>query len=425
MNARPVLRLLCAVSACGFIAIDASAQSQFIMADRTNDAMYRARDLNYDGILSDPGEVALYFNSTNAAGTPALSNPSGQAVNVCRTVFVGDQGTGLILWMKDLNNDGDAMDADESGVLCGPGNAGGLVFNFPTGLAVDSKCDVYVSNAGNSSGPDAIYRLVDLNGDGDAMDNVDGVNEATIYVGDGAFGPGNGPYGPQEIFFPLFSPVAYMKNSSTGIFAIFRFVDLNNNGRADDAGEFTTFLDSTNASGVPMTAGLPLEIDRWREHSMYTLQIATGGIDQLVRATDLNRDGDAQDAGEAAIVYTNSESGFTAVDIVSLINGDVLITDNSGIRVFRLHDANGNQDFLDAGEATVMFVSGGTTAQSRQMDILHRPGDVNWDGLVNVYDLLGILNDWGGPLPWCAIADVNCDGAVNVPDILAVIANWG
>jgi hypothetical protein len=425
MIASQLWRLMCVGGVCSMFAVDAVGQSQFIMADRTNDSMYRARDLNYDGVLSDPGEVFLFYNGANAAGSPALVNPSGQAVNVCRTVFVGDQGTGLILWMNDENNDGDAMDAGESGIFCGPGNTGGLVFSFPTGLAVDRQCRVYAANAGNASGPDAIYRLVDLNGDGDAMDNVDGVNEASMYVGPGAFGAGNGPYGPQEIFFVPFTSIGYLKNSSTGIFAIYRFEDLNNNGVADDAGEFTTFLDATNASGVPMTAGLPLEIDRWRENSMYTLQIATGGIDQLVRATDLNRDGDAQDAGEAAIVFTNPDAGFTAVDIVSLINGDVLITDNSGIRVFRLHDGNGNGNFMDAGEATVTLASGGTIAQARQMDILHRPGDVNWDGVVNVFDLLGIINDWGGPLPFCAIADVNCDGAVNVPDILAVINNWG
>lgn len=421
-------RIVDVLVACGagcMVVCDAVAQTQFIMADRTNDAIYRARDLNYDGMLSDPGEVFLFYNASNAAGTPALSNPSGQAVDVCRTVYVGDQGTGLILWMRDLNNDGDAQDAGESGIFCGPGNAGGLVFNFPTGLAVDHNCNVYVSNAGNAFGPDAVYRLVDLNGDGDAMDNVAGVNEATVFVGEGAFGPGNGPYGPQEIFFMPFTSVGYLKNSSTGIFAIYRFTDLNNNGLADDPGEFTTFLDATNASGVPMTAGLPLEIDRWRERSMYTLQIASGGIDQLVRATDVNNDGDAQDAGEAAIVYTNAESGFTAVDIVSLIDGSVLITDNSGIRVFRLRDLNGNGNFMDPGEATVILTTGGTIAQARQMDILHRPGDVNNDGVVNVTDLIGIINDWGGPISSCAIADINCDGTVNVIDMLTLINNWG
>jgi hypothetical protein len=403
------------------------AQTQFIMADRNNDSLYRVRDLNNDGMISDPGEVFLWFSAANAAGTPGLSNPSAQAISNCREAVLGDQGTNLIYRMVDLNNDGDAQDVGESNVFSGPGNAGGLSFGFPTGAAFNNNCVAYITNAGNAAFPiDAIYRLQDLNGDGDAMDNVNGVNEGTLYVADGAFGPGNGPYSPQEIFFD--GRVGYLKNSSANLIGIYRFEDVNNNGRADDAGEFTVFWNVSNAAGTPVSAGLPLEIDRrptmGAAISMYTLQIATGGIDQLVRVMDMNNDGDGQDAGESAIVYSNGDVGFTAVDIVSLRNGDVLLTDNSGIRVLRLHDMDNDGDFLDVGEATFMFAAAGTIAQARQMDALCRRGDVDCNGFVNIDDLFGVIAHWGlvGP---CSQFDIDCNAFVNIDDLFAVINNWG
>lgn len=407
--------------ACGIYTIVFPLQrTQYVMPDRTNDTIVRVKDLNSDGIISDPGEVFLFFSAANAAGTPGMANPTAQAVSVCREVLVGDQGNGLIYKLADMNHDGDAQDAGESIVFCGPGNSAGLSFAFPTGAAFDSNCIPYVVNAGNTSGPDAIYRLIDLNGDGDAMDNVGGMHEASFYVADGAFGSGNGPYGPQELFF--IGSVGYVKNSSTGIFAIYRFEDLNSNGRADDPGEFNTFLDNANASGVTLAAGLQMERDMARPNSAYTLQLAAGGVDQLVRATDLNNDRDAQDVGEAAIVYTNAQAGFTATGIESLPNGDVFLTDNSGIRVFRLRDLNSDGDYLD-GEATIYMTAAGTILQARQMDALPTIGDFTGDGIVGVADLLLLINGWGPG--GCRPADVNCDDTVGVPDLLLLINNWG
>jgi len=50
-------------------------------------------------------------------------------------------------------------------------------------------------------------------------------------------------------------------------------------------------------------------------------------------------------------------------------------------------------------------------------------GDVNFDGIVNVVDLLAVLSNWG-PCMGCN-EDTNGDGLVNVTDLLAVLANWG
>jgi hypothetical protein len=67
---------------------------------------------------------------------------------------------------------------------------------------------------------------------------------------------------------------------------------------------------------------------------------------------------------------------------------------------------------------------GGTTV----VMLVQRPADVTGDGVVNIDDLLGVINSWGGCPPGCA-GDVfpipGGDGVTNIDDLLLVINNWG
>jgi hypothetical protein len=53
-------------------------------------------------------------------------------------------------------------------------------------------------------------------------------------------------------------------------------------------------------------------------------------------------------------------------------------------------------------------------------------GDANGDGMVNIDDLLGLIDCWGGtPLTTdCTAYDIDGDGVVNVIDMLLIISNW-
>jgi len=397
------------------IATAASAQSRFILNDRTNHEMWRGVDANNNGNINDPGELTLYFSGANASGTLAPSNPTCLDIGLNGFVVMGDQGNRNVYLLRDLNDDGDVQDAGESVVFADATNLSGISFAFPTGVAFDSLGRIYITNAGNSFGNDGIYRLVDLNGNGTAQD----AGEITEYVGAPFFGPGNGAFSPQEIFFDA-DDALYMHNSSSGLFGVWRFRDLNANGRADDAGESNVFWDSTNAAGTPANAGFAIEPDRARAHSMYILQTGSGSVDQLVRLTDLNNDGDAQDPGESAIVWSTAESGFTNIDCVSLYNGDVLITDSSGKRIILLHDANGDGDFMDVGERTDYYTNPGSLmGDVRQVSILPVPGDVNRDGLRDLSDIDAYVNVLTGsdidPFHRLA-ADVNKDSSTDARD---------
>jgi hypothetical protein len=52
------------------------------------------------------------------------------------------------------------------------------------------------------------------------------------------------------------------------------------------------------------------------------------------------------------------------------------------------------------------------------------PADVNWDGVVDVLDLLAVLAAWGTPTMPCP-EDINGDGIVDVLDLLELLAAWG
>jgi hypothetical protein len=409
------MRITALLTAAGLSATVAHAQYlQILIADRDTDRLWRLADLNGDGAFDGASEVFRFYDAANAAASPGTPNTTALGLrHTDRYLLLGDQINRNAVACRDNSLDGDALDKGESLLVATINSPAGQSFAFPTGVAFDSLGRPHVVNAGNAFGPDVIYRLVDL--DGDTAFLAEG--EVIVYVGEGAFGPGNGPFSPQEISFDP-DDVGYLRNSSSGLHGVYRFVDANTNGRADDPGEFTLFWGAGNAAGITPSAGFALEPDLARPGALYTLQIATGGIDQLIRMRDNNADGDAMDPGESAVVYTNAEAGFSAIDILSLPDGDLLLTDNSGKRIYRLHDANADGDFDDPGEAVVIFAapSAAGVGDIRQIVACKPcPGDWNQDGTTDFNDLLDYLNAFNALHP---LADINLDGSVDFNDFL-------
>ncbi len=415
------LAVFAAAGAVGAIAAPAAAQLELLLSDRATDSLWRLVDLNNDGVIQDPAEVFLFHDGANAAGTLGIQNINTMAVRLTdRFVVGGDQVNRNLYWFQDMNTDQDANDIGESLVAADAGNLSGVSFAFPTGAAFDSAGRLLVVNAGNGFGADGIYRLDDLNNDGDWMD----AGEVTNWVLNGGFGGGNGPFSPQEMVIDA-AGVGYLRNSSANLHGIYRFEDINNNGAADDAGEFTVFFDATNASGIVPSAGFALEFDATRPGAIYTLQIASGGLDQLIRVQDLNNDGDAQDAGEAAIVWSEAASGFSAIDVVSLDTGEVFITDNSGKKILLLRDVNNDGDFDDAGEVSDWFVStSNTVGDVRQLAVYRLPVatcPADWDGSggIDGDDITAFFIDWQA-----GTADIDGSGGVDGDDITVFFDHW-
>ncbi|MCA8979671.1 MAG: hypothetical protein H6831_15695 [Planctomycetes bacterium] len=200
------------------------------------------------------------------------------------------------------------------------------------------------------SSTDAIWRLVDFDGDG--LMSSDG--EATIYYDDVA---GSLLLGNPCALALTPGGVLYVNDSTQD--QVIRLEDLNGDGDANDPGEHTIFFDGssgTNAAGLLLTSSFAMDLDA---AGRLWLTNSDGGAgsspDCIFWIEDLNADGDAQDAGESAIYYYTPTSGALGDSAPSALrwgqDGRLYYVENgySGYQpagIYALDDANGD-GFID------------------------------------------------------------------------------
>lgn len=151
-----------------------------LISDMSLDGVYITRDFNANGNANDAGEANVYFDANNFSG---LLAPSNSVFSLFQSqmghVYIGDGGSDSVYRLSDWNADGDAQDAGEARVWFSEANAGGFTLPTPNSVYEAQDGALYVANAGTRSRPtDAIYRTIDLNNDGDAND----VGEAAIWL---------------------------------------------------------------------------------------------------------------------------------------------------------------------------------------------------------------------------------------------------
>ncbi len=398
----------------------ALGQTSILIADDNGDRIMIATDVSGDGEIdaSDPLELHVYFDGTNAMGFTGPGNPNGLGF-FNGLALIGDQNATVgrrWMWARDLNGDGDALDDGESGVFADVSNAGGFSFASPSGVAFTVDGRPALVNVSNAAGFDDIFLATVSDGDGDAQD----AGELSRWVTVNAFGTA-GPYGPQEACFAN-DGTLYLRNSSPNLHGVYRLGDSDGSGQIDSASEFTVFFDSTNGSGLAVTAGFSMNVDPVRARSFYTWQLASGSNDQLLRLSDLNSDGDAQDAGEATVVYQTNEGGFTAVDAAPLADGSVVISDNSGNRLFRLIDLDGDGLFIGEGERVLVLGSGLSAARALALvrdvgcgaaDLGRAGGLIGGDNQLDNNDFIAFISHFFNQAP---LSDVGRQGGVGPGD---------
>jgi hypothetical protein len=394
-----------------------------LVADRTAHKIWRLTDLNDNGVI-ESNEVFVWFDGSNTAGTPNIANLGALALRSTDNLVIGGDITSHQYYeFQDLNHDGDALDAGESRIVMTAANASGATTNVPSGVAFMANGDLLVDNSGSGTTtvfPDAIYRCHDTDANGDYQ----GAGEVTPWVADGpgGFGPGNSAaWVPQDMLIDA-TGVGYLRNAGGVVPGVYKFRDVNNSGRADDVGELTAWFTAANLSGVTVSAGFPLEPDTANPGSLYYLQVATGAIDQVYRLTDLDGNGDANGVGEAVLVYSTGEANFGSNDLLLLPGGDLLVSDVTGKRIIRLHDADGDGLFTSPGERTDFFLAGaGPVLDTRQMvRVRNLPlcgtadfdcnGDIGTDADINAF--FACLSGTCPPPPCTNSADFNGDGDV-------------
>jgi hypothetical protein len=311
--------------------------------------------------------------------------------------------------------------------------------------------DIYVTD----SASDVIYRIVDLDMDGDG----NGAGEVTVFYDDtlGAVNFGNNSnisFGP--------SGLLYVTDSATN--RIVRLVDLDGDGNCHGAAEATVFFDGdpmVNASGIEMAA--PAGVSISANHVVFVADSDSGGsgLDGILRLSDLNFDGDANDLGEAIRLYTPPGGiGGNSIpsDVIIGIDGKLYYIESSSTGlyakgIYQLDDADGN-DFIDpVTEVNQFFVptpggsleflwtltqdaAGNFYTADTGNDIIWRVRDDNSDGVItNATESSAFLTALGASLIWdvsvsadgtliCVedqapdrllrMKDTNADGVINV-----------
>lgn len=148
--------------------------------------------------------------------------------------------------------------------------------------------------------------------------------------------------------------VVYVADSSDD--RVLRLGDRDGSGVAEAAsGEVAVHYD--DASPGP-DLSTPNHLVLGKDGRLYLLD--GGTVDAVLALEDRNRDGDANDVGEAAVFYDASAGGprlYTPNGLVQAADGSFYIGDDgsAGKRILRIHDANGDGDALDGGEASIAY----------------------------------------------------------------------
>ncbi len=160
------------------VGVHSSPDGTVFVSETSEDSVFTFCDANGDGDADDVGEHLRFFDGRAGGNASAVLMPS--ANNLVFDVaagawFVASANSGAIgndaiIRLLDSNNDGDANDLGEAREYWTyPGSPGGD--SLPQGVEIGLDGNVYFADA-PSAGPNSkgIYRLVDLNADGDALD---------------------------------------------------------------------------------------------------------------------------------------------------------------------------------------------------------------------------------------------------------------
>ncbi|WP_299968630.1 Ig-like domain-containing protein [uncultured Roseobacter sp.] len=323
-----------------------------LLGDQRLDQLLLLQDSDGDGTAE--GEATVFFDASNASGIETPTNNIFAVTQIADgSVMIGDGTADAVFRLTDLNRDGDAQDAGEAVVWFSSENAAGFSTVTPNGVAEGGDGAIYIANAGTSSVPqDAIYRTQDINGDGDAND----AGEATVWLDVTILTDTPVPF---DLNF--FGDVAYLTDLvGGGTDTLWRIEDTDGDG-AISADEARAFISDDMSFGAPVDIAHTVAADG----SIYTSTWIEDGGFKVYRLTDVDGSGQIDQQFEAIEVWNDkamvgeslAEIGFS---LAAGPDGTLFVTANSfagDSTVLALENLNGDGDFLDAGETTLFASS--------------------------------------------------------------------
>ncbi|MGP1273687.1 MAG: GC-type dockerin domain-anchored protein [Phycisphaerales bacterium] len=312
-----------------------------------------------------------------------------------------------VLKLEDLNGDGDYLDAGESVVFFGPGNASGLPGVGSAQCLLALGYDDLLAGEGEETGPysTALLRLTDANGDGDAMDagearivwntllplagapNVDRMKEillrpdGSLLIADNntinfdndtpeavwtlADTNGDGDYDDGEVTLfrelsPIGSPFGFItedfKRRDDGSI-VFSNADSSSNTvelwtLSADGATLTPFFDDDDILGI-FVKETGMTLSPFTGAPMLFSGDTTGAVG-LLEFQDNDGSGDIDPATEIVARYVSSSSSTgiapdfnSVIDIEVAPDGALWLADLSDDTIYRFEDLNGNGNCQD------------------------------------------------------------------------------
>lgn len=336
----------------------------YLLDGGTLDAILVLKDENGDGDANDGGEVKVFYDNT--AEGPRFATPNTLLLLADGSFLVSDDGSRArrILHLKDLNGDGDALDAGEATVLYDSSSQAEILLEDPESIALLPDGSLLVGDSTH----EAVYRLTDVDGNGDFL----GAGEVNLFF------QSNDSLGLTDVDALAVADdgIVYAVNEDTGL--VIRLLDLDGNGDANGTGEAIPFLDGTAAASVRDVNDMLLLPGG-------DMILLDGAADSVFLAADLDADGAALGEGEVIRLLLDGGVSFATPSGVAFRPGTVVLPP---VDEFLRGDANSdtNVDISDAVTVLDYLFLGGV--RDGCLDAM----DADDTGLVNISDPIYLLN---------------------------------
>lgn len=392
-----------------------------LVGDLTLDAVYLVRDPDGDGVADS---VSIFCGAGNASG---IALPTGSVFGIFqaadRTVYISDGDTDTVYALRDNNADGDAMDAGEVRAFFTSGLFNNLnwIMETPIGIAGNDGA-IYIANAGvGSATDDAIYRVLDLDGDA----NANGEDEATRWFDASTNVASSNPF--DLCFIGSAAYFADLRGSMADVIVQLRDTDPNG---VIEAGEFGLFLTDGDQGAVCDFSCVTDGVDLFTHNQT--------GAQTIFRLRDLGMNDVIDETEEAKLIWSESAlpAGSVLQNSFAIAHGPVspvrtMAVSSHGTAaqdgIFLLRDHSGNGEFFEESETTA-FITGtaedGIFPENIRSMCFYAPvcrGDFDRSGVKAVPDIFAYLSAW---FAGNAEADIDGVDGIGVPDIFAFLALW-
>ena len=331
-----------------FLTVSSASAQDLLPAyvtDTFGDTIWFCDDLDDDGTYNGAGEVTAFYD--DSVGPFALTNNAGLIRDEFGAIYVSDTSQDSIFRFIDLDGDGNAHGVGEAAVWFDgtSGNPSGVELTSGRGLWRDADGVLWVATANSGGGGnDAIVRLEDVNGDGDAND----AGESLEYFV-AAPGGATGDSIPTAVTRGPDGAIYYVETGSTSLLAkgVYRLEDLDGSGSIDSSSEVTAFFLPPDLGGSPFHWDIG-------QDALGNFYLNDTGNDVIWRFADADGDGTV-DASEATVVYTATGSSLIW-EITPAPDGSLYVAeDQNPDRLLRLVDGDGDGVFDAAAEVQTIY----------------------------------------------------------------------